>query len=234
MWGRGPHAPDLYRAMPIDLPKYYAFLVAMGFMAISPGPAIMFFVRTGLGGRASRVFAGVIGVNAATLLWFIASAFGLQILMNAFPLAFKIIAVLGGLYIVWLGLKTFRSALSLKTETIDGDTLKPGPDKSDLATLREGFMVQMLNPKVLLFFSAVLPPFVDIARPMPPQMVVFAATAVAMDATAMTTYGLGAVRLSRWLRQPRYKQRFDLGAGTILMIIGLGIVWHAVLSLTSA
>ena len=220
--------------MPVDLPKYYAFLVAMAFMAISPGPAIMFFVRTGLSGRASRVFAGVIGVNSATLIWFVASAFGLQILMNAFPLAFKIIAVLGGLYIVWLGLRTFRAALDLKNEAVDEAALKAGPDRSDLATLREGFMVQLLNPKVLLFFSAVLPPFVDIGKPMPPQMAVFATTAVAMDATAMITYGLGAVRLSRWLRQPRYKQRFDLGAGTILMLIGLGVVWHGALSLTSA
>ncbi len=206
----------------------------MALMAISPGPAIMFFVRTGLGGRASRVFAGVIGVNAASLVWFAASALGLQVLMNAFPLAFKIIAVLGGLFIVWLGFKTFRSALSLKTETVDDAALKAGPDQSDIATLREGFMVQLLNPKVLLFFSAVLPPFVDIARPMPPQMVVFAATAVCMDATAMITYGLGAVRLSQWLRQPRYKQRFDLAAGTLLMLIGLGVVWHGVVSLTSA
>jgi threonine/homoserine/homoserine lactone efflux protein len=220
--------------LPIDPVKYYAFLVAMALMAISPGPAIMFFVRTGLGGRASRVFAGVIGVNSATLLWFIASAFGLQILMTAFPLAFKIVAVAGGLYIVWLGLKTFRAALSLKSETADDNALKAAPMRSDLATLREGFMVQMLNPKVLLFFSAVLPPFIDTTRPMPPQMVVFAATAVAMDATAMTTYGLGAVRLSQWLRQPRYKQRFDLGAGTILMLIGTGIVWHAAATLTSA
>jgi len=218
---------------PVDLAKYYAFLVAMALMAISPGPAIMFFVRTGLAGRASRVFAGVIGVNSATLLWFVASAFGLQVLMNAFPLAFKIIAVLGGLYVGWLGLSTVRAALNLANETIDAETLRPEPERSDLATLRQGFMVQMLNPKVLLFFSAVLPPFIDASRPMPPQMVVFALTAVAMDATAMTTYGLGAVRLSKWLRQPRYKQRFDMGAGAILMLIGIGIVWHAIVSLTS-
>ena len=220
--------------MPIDPAKYLAFVVATTFMAISPGPAIMFFVRTGLGGRASRVFAGVIGVNSATLIWFLASAFGLQMLMSAFPLAFKIIAVLGGLYIDWLGLKTVRAALSLKTETVAGDALKPEPERSDLATLRQGFTVQMLNPKVLLFFSAVLPPFVDIARPMPPQMALFAATALTLDAIAMTTYGLGAVHLSQWLRQPRYKQRFDLGAGAILMLIGTGIVWHAIQTLTSA
>ncbi len=219
--------------MPIDPAKYYAFLVAMSLMAISPGPAIMFFIRTGLGGRASRVFAGVIGVDAASLLWFVASAFGLQILMTAFPLVFKIIAVLGGLYIVWLGFKTFRAALNLTTEVVDDTALKASPDQSDLATLREGFMVQLLNPKVLLFFSAVLPPFVDVSRPMPPQMVVFAITALTIDGTAMITYGLGAVRLSRWLRQPRYKQRFDMGAGAILTLIGIAIVWHAIISLTS-
>ena len=153
--------------------------------------------------------------------------------MTAFPLAFRIIAVLGGLYIVWLGFKTFRSALSLKDETVDDMALKAAPDKSDLATLREGFMVQLLNPKVLLFFSAVLPPFVDIKRPMPAQMVVFAITALTIDGAAMIAYGLGAVHLSKWLRQPRYKQRFDMGAGGILTLIGIAIVWHAVISLTS-
>ncbi|MEI9903221.1 MAG: hypothetical protein WDN06_04065 [Asticcacaulis sp.] len=59
--------------MPVDPSRYYAFLLAMFFMAISPGPANLFFIRTGLAGRASRVFAGVIGTNSATLIWFIAA-----------------------------------------------------------------------------------------------------------------------------------------------------------------
>ncbi len=217
---------------PVDLSKYYAFLVAMFFMAISPGPANLFFVRTGLGGRASRVFAGVIGTNSATLLWFVASALGLQVLMSTFPFAFRIVAILGGVYVGWLGFKTFRSARSLQTEVIDENLTRAAPVKTLWVTLREGFMVQILNPKVLLFFSAVLPPFIDIGRPMPAQMAVFAATAIGMDVVSMSSYGLLAVRLSRLLREPRNKQRFDLGAGLILMAIACVILWHGIMDLT--
>lgn len=214
--------------LPVDPSKYYAFLVAMVFMAISPGPANLFFVRTGLAGRKANVLAGVVGTNSATLVWFVASALGLKVLMSAFPLAFRIVALMGGLYVGWLGFKTFRSALDLANETVSPELTQAAPVKSPWTTLREGFMVQILNPKILLFFSAVLPPFIDIRRPMPAQLVMFATTTIGMDIVSMTSYGLLAVRLSELLREPKARQRFDLGAGAILMAIACLILWHAV------
>ena len=214
---------------PVDPAKYYAFVVAMFFMAISPGPANLFFIRTGLSGSKLRVLAGVLGTNSASVVWFIASALGLQVLMQAFPVVFQIIAFLGGLYVGWLGFKTFRTALNVKNETLDAGFTAPLEQKSNWVTLREGFMVQLLNPKMVLFLTAVLTPFVDIHRPMVPQMIVFAATTISMDVITMTSYGLGAVSLSRILSEPKNKQKFDLGAGGILMIIACLIVAHAVL-----
>ncbi len=212
---------------PVDPAKYSAFLVAMVLMAISPGPANLFFIRTGLGGRASRVFAGVIGTNSATFIWFVASALGLQVLMTAFPLAFQLLAVGGGLYVVWIGLSGFRAALKLDQERLDPRFTAPAEVRSLWRTLRDGFMVQMLNPKVLLFFSAVLPPFLDIHRPMTIQMPIFAATAIGMDVVSMSTYGLLAVHLAHLLRDPHNKQKFDLGAGAVLMLVGVVILLHA-------
>ncbi len=214
--------------LPVDPGKYYAFATAMFFMAIAPGPANLFFIRTGLSGSKMRVLAGVVGTNSASLVWFIASALGLQILMLTFPVVFQVIAFLGGLYVGWLGLKTFRTALNLNNETLDARFTAPLEVKSNWVTLREGFMVQILNPKMVLFLTAVLTPFVDIHRPVPPQMVVFAATTIGMDVVTMTSYGLGAVSLSRILSEPRNKQRFDIGAGVILMAIACLIVGHAV------
>lgn len=219
---------------PVDPEKYYAFLVAMFFMAISPGPANLFFVRTGLAGKKSRVLTGVIGVNAASLVWFIASALGLQVLMTTFPLVFRVMTILGGLYLGWLGFQTFRHALKVGDEVIDPRFMSPAETRTLLQTLVDGFVVQMLNPKVLLFFTAVLPPFVDIARPMPAQMSVFAATAVGMDILSMTSYGMMAVSLSHVLQEPRNKQRFDIGAGIVLMLIALLILAHGTLELTRA
>ena len=213
----------------VDLNKYYAFLVAMFLMALSPGPANMFFVRVGLAKSYRRVLLGVVGVNLATLVWFIAAAFGLQVVMMAAPLLFRLIAIAGGLYLGWLSLKSLISAFDIRNEKLSFSFSNPtDPNSSIWSTFREGFMVQLLNPKITLFFSAVLPPFVDMDRPMPAQMVVFAATTISMDIISMTSYGLGAVTLSHLLGDPKNKQRFDIAVSLVLLGITTVIVWHSV------
>ncbi len=215
-------------AFPIDPHTYWAFFVTMFFMAITPGPANLFAIRTGLGRRKSHVAAAVVGLNCASLIWFVACAFGLQILLTAFPLLFQIVAVAGGLYLGWMAVKGFRSALDIRNENLGSSlTAAPDPNKTFGATFKDGFMVQMLNPKVTLFFSAVLPPFIDIHHAVPSQMVIFAATTIGMDTITMTTYGLAAVTLSHTLSDSRKKQVFDLGVCLILMTIAALIIWHA-------
>lgn len=218
--------------MPVDPGKYSAFLVAMFLMAIAPGPAIMFFVRTGLAGSKRRVLLGVVGVNLATLVWFFAAALGLQIVMLALPWLFPLIAIAGGLYLGWISLSSLRKAFDIRNEKL-GVSLSDAVNKDAplMATFRQGFMVQFLNPKIALFFSAVLPPFIDTQRPMPLQMAVFAATTISMDVIAMTSYGFGAVTLTRLLSQPRNKQAFDIGVSLILLTIACGIVWHSLSAL---
>ncbi|MEI9903220.1 MAG: LysE family translocator [Asticcacaulis sp.] len=147
--------------------------------------------------------------------------------MSALPVAFRLLAIGGGIYVGWLGFSTFHAALRLENETLDAHFTTPAEARSLWATLRDGFMVQMLNPKVLLFFSAVLPPFLDVRLPAATQMPVFAATAIGMDVISMTSYGLAAVHLAGLLRDPHNKQRFDLGAGAVLMLISAMILVHA-------
>jgi len=215
-------------AFPIAPHTYWAFFVTMFFMAITPGPANLFAIRTGLGRRKSHVIAAVVGLNCASLIWFIACAFGLQILLTAFPVLFQIVAVAGGLYLGWMAFKGFRSALDIRNENLsDSLTAAPAPGRTLGDTFLDGFLVQLLNPKVTLFFTAVLPPFVDIHSNVPPQMVAFAATAIGMDTITMTTYGLLAVTLSHTLSDPKKKQVFDLSVCLILMVIAAIIIWHA-------
>lgn len=212
----------------VDPNKYYAFLVAMFLMAISPGPANMFFVRVGLAKSWRRVLLGVVGVNLATLVWFIAAALGLQVIMMTVPLLFQLIAIGGGLYLAWISGRSLLSALDLKNEKIGFSLSQPAdPDSSMWSTFRDGFMVQILNPKITLFFTAVLPPFLDIHRAMPPQLAVFAATTIGMDIISMTSYGLGAVTLSHVLSDPKNKQKFDVAVSLILLCIAAVIIWHS-------
>src|SRR5690606_38391341 len=96
--------------LPVDPHLYATFLGVMALLAMTPGPANLFAVATGVRGGPRAVLQGVAGMNAATLVWFSAAALGLGAVVAAFPEVFRIIAVVGGLYVAWLGVQAMRGA----------------------------------------------------------------------------------------------------------------------------
>ena len=204
-------------ALPVDPHLYSTFLGVMAVMAVTPGPANLFAVATGVEkGRASAL-VGVLGMNAATLVWFGAAALGLGALVKAFPAAFKVVAVLGALYVAWLGIKALRGAFATAAQP-DHVVVRRGR-----SALVDGFAVQIANPKAILFFTAVLPPFVDVSRPVAPQMALFVA-AIGMDMMSMSAYALSGAALSRRMQQPRFRKGFGVFVGVLLMTAAALIV----------
>ncbi len=205
-------------ALPVDPHLYSTFLGVMAVMAVTPGPANLFAVATGMEkGRASALF-GVLGMNVATLVWFGAAALGLAALVKAFPAAFKVVAVLGAVYVAWLGVKALRGAFATAGQP---DRLVVRKGRSAFV---DGFAVQIANPKAILFFTAVLPPFVDVSRPVAPQMALFAVAVIGMDMMSMSAYALSGAALSRRMQQPRFRKAFGVFVGVLLMTAALLIV----------
>lgn len=197
--------------LPVDPHKYVAFLGIMAVLAITPGPANLFSIATGMHRGRAAVIRGVAGMSCATLVWFVAAALGLSALIAAFPEAFHIVALAGAAYVAWLGLSSILSGFR---NDPDSETPTTHLDRS---AFRDGFAVQLSNPKALLFFTAVLPPFVDIARPLPAQMALFAAATIGMDMVTMTTYGLGGAALAVFMSRPRFRRGFRVLVGGLLM-----------------
>lgn len=197
--------------LPVDPARYSAFLVAMAVMAVTPGPANIFAVATGVEKGKTAALVGVAGLNAATLVWFAGAALGLGALVVAFPEVFKVVAVLGGLYVAWLGLKSLWAAWKNETGGAHGAV------KLGRSAFRDGFAVQIANPKVVLFFTAVLPPFLDVNRPVVPQLLMFAAATIGMDVAAMSAYGLGGAALSERMTEPKFRRMFAVVVGLLLL-----------------
>ena len=198
-------------ALPVDPHLYSTFLGVMAVMAITPGPANLFAVATGVEkGRVSALI-GVVGMNCATLVWFAAAALGLGALVKAFPDAFRLIAVLGALYVAWLGLKALRGAFKTAAQ----------PDHVEVRKGRsafvDGFAVQIANPKAILFFTAVLPPFLDVDRPVAPQLALFALAVIGMDLMSMSAYALSGAALSRRMQNARFRRGFGVFVGILLL-----------------
>lgn len=205
-------------ALPVDPHLYLAFVGVMAVMAVTPGPANIFAVATGMEKGKAAALTAVVGMNCATLVWFGAAALGLGALVMAFPQVFRVIAVLGALYVAWLGVKALRGAFATAAEPSHIEV------KRGRSALIDGFMVQIANPKAILFFTAVLPPFLDINRPLAPQLALFAVTTVGMDALSMSGYGLGGAALARQMTAPRFRKRFGIVVGCLLLLAAVLIV----------
>jgi len=197
--------------LPVDPHLYLTFLGVMAVMAITPGPANVFSVANGVQRGQAGALLGVVGMNAATLVWFAAAALGLGALVIAFPQVFRLISIGGALYVAWLGLNALRGAFRTAADP-DAPTVRMGR-----SALVDGFMVQIANPKAVLFFTAVLPPFLDVNRPAAPQLALFAVATIGMDLLSMSAYGLGGAALAQRMSEPRFRKGFALMTGALLL-----------------
>jgi len=205
-------------SLPVDPHLYGAFLGVMAVMAITPGPANVFQVAVGVERGRAAALQSVVGMNAATLVWFGAAALGLGALVAAFPQVFKLVAIGGALYVAWLGIKALRGAFANEGQPKAIVTVR------DRSAIVNGFMVQIANPKAILFFTAVLPPFLDVNRPIVPQLLLFAMATISMDVLAMSAYGLGGAALARRLSEPRFRRGFGIFVGVLLLLAAVLIV----------
>ena len=204
---------------PVDPHRYLTFLGVMALLAMTPGPANLFAVATGVRDGRAAALQGVVGMNAATLVWFAAASLGLGALVAAFPDQFRWIAIAGGLYVAWLGVQAIRGGGHAPGDPGKAHLTRRGP-------LVDGFMVQIANPKAVLFFTAVLPPFLDPDRPLVPQLVLFAAATIGMDVMTMSAYGLFGATLSRRMTEPRFARAFGWVSGGLLLIAAAMIVFR--------
>lgn len=205
--------------LPVDPHLYLVFLGAMAVMAMTPGPAVLYAVAQGVERGRRAVFEGVAGINTAMVVWFSGAALGLSAVFAAYPRVFHWLAVAGALYVAWLGAQSLIGALKPAPVVESPQGSRPVPAARRASPFAGGFAVQIANPKVLLFFTAVLPPFVDADRAVPPQLLLFALGTLGMDIAFMTAYGLGGAALTERMTRPAFRRGFGLFTGALLLVV---------------
>jgi threonine/homoserine/homoserine lactone efflux protein len=199
-----------------------ASIVAFGALSsaliVVPGPSVMFVVSraVALGRRAALLT--VLGNAAGAYVQVVSVALGLGVVVERSALAFNVIRFLGAAYLVWLGVQAIRHrrALSTLLDPSEG----PRPRRT---ILLDGFVVGFANPKVIVFFAAILPQYVQPGgAPAGLQMAFRGLVFVAIALLSDSVWGLVAGTARQWFaRSPR---RLELLGGTgRLVIIGLGL-----------
>lgn len=205
--------------LPVDPHLYLVFLGAMTVMAMTPGPAVLYAVAQGVERGRRAVFEGVAGINTAMVVWFTGAALGLSAVFAAHPGLFRWLAIVGAAYVGWLGVQSIVGALKPAGEAKAADAPEPAPVRRAGSPFAGGFAVQIANPKVLLFFTAVLPPFIDADRAVGPQLLLFALGTLTLDVLFMTAYGLGGVALTERMTRPGFRRGFGLFVGALLLTV---------------
>ena len=202
------------------LATWLAFLLAAILIAVSPGPGAATSMSVGLRHGYWAALRAIGGLQSALLIQLTIVAAGLGALLSTSTTAFNVMKFLGAGYLIWLGIQKWRDA----PQAIDGDgtaAVKPQ------GLFTQGLLVNLTNPKAIVFIAALTPQFIDPARPQWLQFAIIGATMCGVDTIVMSGYALLATRLRRWLRNPRAmkaQNRFFggifVGAGALLAASG--------------
>lgn len=199
----------------MSLQVYLAYVAACVALAILPGPIVTLVIANGLRYGTRAALTNIAGAQLGLVIIIGVIAVGLTTLMATMGYWFEWVRFAGAAYLVWLGIKVFRSSGEMSS------TEAPPPPRGGF--FLQGFLVLLSNPKVLVFFGAFIPQFVDMQQDHLPQVIVLGATFTVIAALTDGTYALLAGRAGKLLSARRVRLVSRISGG---FMIGGGI-WLA-------
>ncbi len=189
----------------MSLQVWFAFMLACCAISVSPGAGAIASMSNGLNYGFKHGYWNVIGLQIALLIQIMIVAAGVGVLFATTPLAFQVVKWFGVGYLIYLAYQQWTAPI--KTIQIEHEQ----KHKSALNLMLNGFVVNISNPKAIVFLLAVLPQFLDLSRPQWLQYLIMAATMVAIDLMVMAGYTGLASKVLRLLRSPRQQKYLNRG-----------------------
>jgi RhtB (resistance to homoserine/threonine) family protein len=185
--------------------------------AMAPGPDFVVVTRSAiLGGRKAGIAAGL-GIALGVFVWVVAIALGVAAILTASAVAFTVVKLIGAAYLIFLGIKAW---LAVRRGDYSEIEEKAAPTVSPRVAFRHGLLTNLLNPKVAVFFLALLPQFLPhtASTAQTLQLAVLATTV-----TIVWFFVLAALvgSLRRFFTAAKVRRAMDAVMGTLL--VGLGI-----------
>ncbi|WP_313197658.1 LysE family translocator [Rhizobium sp.] len=178
-----------------SLPTLLAFTAAGLLLSITPGPDMTLSISRAISQGRRTALLVVVGTNFGIVCHTLLVAFGISALITASPTAFFILKTGGAAYLLWLAIQAIRFGSSLSVEKVDR------PESSALASISLGFWVNILNPKVIIFFMTFLPQFVSAHDPhVTGKLIFFGLYFILIGMPINVIVVLAADRLSAWLQ----------------------------------
>jgi threonine/homoserine/homoserine lactone efflux protein len=201
----------------LGIHHYWLFIVTAIVLILTPGQDTFFILGRSLASGRPAGIAAALGVSAGTLVHTGAAALGLSALLATSPYAFTAVKLAGAAYLLYIGVR----ALSTRSNGLPG--AQDGEPDGRWPAFRQGIVTNLLNPKVALFFLALMPQFISAGSSNKVgAFLALGLSFVTLGLAWCTTLAIGAAWLRRaFLRRPSLATWMNRVAGT--MFIGLGL-----------
>lgn len=200
----------------MSMQAYLAFVAACIALALLPGPIVTLVIANGLRHGTRAALTNILGVQVGLLIVIGVLAVGLTSLMATMGYWFNWVRFAGAAYLVWLGIKLIRSPV----EGVHADAPPPPPRGGFLL---QGFVVALSNPKLLVFFGAFIPQFMDMSKDHLSQVLVLGITFMVLAGLTDAIYALLAGQARNFFSARRTRMMSRVSGG---FMIGGGI-WLA-------
>jgi threonine/homoserine/homoserine lactone efflux protein len=201
-------------------PTLLAFFLVAGLLIVTPGPDMALVTRNALAqGRRAALLTGF-GVVGGIVVWSTASLFGIAAVLKASAIAFTVVKLAGAAYLLFLGVRTL---LSLGTPA--GARRHAAPLARFRLTggspFQQGLLSNLLNPKIAVFFTSLIPQFVTPGPRATLESALLAAAFATMVLAWLTAYAIFASKARELLQRRSLKRLLDAVSG--LVLVGLGL-----------
>ncbi len=192
----------------MDHASFYAFILAATALAIVPGPTVTVIIANSLKHGSRAGLLNVLGTQIGVIIWLAIAALGLGAAIKMVGVWFDLIRYIGAAYLIWLGIKMYRSKGDLATAT--------GRARPNGSFLLQGLVVILSNPKMLVLFGALIPPFIPHGADVMTTTLQLGGTFAVIACASDSAYAILAGRAGMWLSRQRIRS-LEIVSGSCLI-----------------
>ncbi len=209
----------------MELHVWLAYFAAAWVIAISPGSGAVLSMTHGLAYGVRGASATILGLQLGVATILLIAGVGVGAVLVASATAFTVVKVVGACYLIWLGWRQWTAPVAPDHAPATSNTVAPAV--AGLPSVRQrvalGFFTNVTNPKGIVFVVAVLPQFIDPARPLWLQLLILLCTTLFTDVIVMHGYAFLASRAQRWLATAKARRTQNRVFGGVLMVMGASL-----------
>ena len=201
--------------------QYLLYLVIVTITVASPGPGVILTLSNAIRHGVKPALSGMIGIALGIFVIAIISASSLGLLLTTSALAFSILKFVGAAYLIYLGIRLWRSPpISLGDSS---DLTRKEMNPLYFQRLKEGFWVSLLNPKPIFFFMSLFPQFINHQQSYLLQFSYLTITFCGVIIIVHSAYALLANSIKGWLSSPRGSKTVNRVGGSVFILFGMGL-----------